>query len=290
MKKYIYIIKNDINEKVYIGQAKDVKQRFLSHCKPSAGTLNNDLVGRAIQKYGKEHFVCEILCDATENYNELERLYIEKYNSLAPNGYNICIGGEEPPVMKGSEHPGSILSEEQIESLTRDLRETDLSFVILAKKYGYSSNGMISAFNNGSTYHRGNIKYPIRDDVYNGKLSCQDVLEIINRLKTSYDSYETIAKDYDVDYRTIAKINKGTSHYQSNEEYPIRESKPCGATPKFTFDQITQITNLLLDTKISLREIGRMFNASYDDIVNIKNGKLKMYRRKGLTYPLRKNN
>ena len=74
MKKYIYIIKNDINEKVYIGQAKDVKQRFLSHCKPSAGTLNNDLVGRAIQKYGKEHFVCEILCDATENYNELERL------------------------------------------------------------------------------------------------------------------------------------------------------------------------------------------------------------------------
>ena len=30
MKKYIYIIKNDINEKVYIGQAKDVKQRFLS--------------------------------------------------------------------------------------------------------------------------------------------------------------------------------------------------------------------------------------------------------------------
>lgn len=147
---------------------------------------------------------------------------------------------------------------------------------------------MISAFNNGITYHRGNIKYPIRDDVYNGKLSCQDVLEIINRLKTSYDSYETIAKDYDVDYRTIAKINKGTSHYQSNEEYPIRESKPCGATPKFTFDQITQITNLLLNTKISLREIGRMFNASYDDIVNIKNGKLKMYRRKGLTYPLRK--
>ena len=107
MEKYIYIIKNDINEKVYIGQAKDVKQRFLSHCKPSAGTLNNDL---------------------------------------------------------------------------------------------------------------------------------------------------------------------------------------GGATPKFTFDQITQITNLLLDTKISLREIGRMFNASYDDIVNIKNGKLKMYRRKGLTYPLRKNN
>ena len=57
MKKYIYIIKNDINEKVYIGQAKDVKQRFLSHCKPSAWTLNNDLVGKAIQKYGKETFV-----------------------------------------------------------------------------------------------------------------------------------------------------------------------------------------------------------------------------------------
>ena len=43
MVKDIYIIKNDINEKVYIGQAIDVKQRFQSHCKPSAATLNNEL-------------------------------------------------------------------------------------------------------------------------------------------------------------------------------------------------------------------------------------------------------
>ena len=41
-----YIIENDINNKVYIGQAIDAKIRFQSHCKPSAATLNNELIGK----------------------------------------------------------------------------------------------------------------------------------------------------------------------------------------------------------------------------------------------------
>ena len=32
IKKEIYIIKNDLNNKVYIGQAIDSKDRFRSHC------------------------------------------------------------------------------------------------------------------------------------------------------------------------------------------------------------------------------------------------------------------
>lgn len=290
MKKCIYMIRNDINNKVYIGQAIDVKQRFQSHCKPSAWELNNDLVGKAIQKYGKEHFVCEVLVYDTENYNELESLYIQKYNSLVPNGYNIGLGGEEPPIMRGTSHPESILTDEQVEELTKDLMYTNISFVDLANKYGYASNGMISAFNSGKTYHRDCIQYPIRKDVHNGKLSNRDINEIIERLKTSYDSFELIAQSYGVGYKTIASINKGIYHRSEKEVYPIRTSKPKGKTSKFTYEQITEITNMLLNTNLSLREIGRLYNASYDDIVGIKNGRFQMYRRSGLTYPLRKNN
>ena len=51
MRKDIYIIRNDINKKVYIGQAKNAKTRFQGHCKPSSA--NNEIIGRAINKYGR---------------------------------------------------------------------------------------------------------------------------------------------------------------------------------------------------------------------------------------------
>ena len=70
MTKDIYIIKNDINNKVYIGQSNNVNQRFQAHCKPSSAYVENDLVAKAIQKYGKSHFWVEVLEENIENYNE----------------------------------------------------------------------------------------------------------------------------------------------------------------------------------------------------------------------------
>lgn len=70
MLKDIYIIKNKINDKVYIGQAKNAKERFQGHCKPSAAHLNNSLISKAIKKYGKENFWYEILESQIEDYND----------------------------------------------------------------------------------------------------------------------------------------------------------------------------------------------------------------------------
>ena len=47
MEKYIYIITNDINNKVYIGQSNDPKYRFNQHCRPNN---DNSLIDLAIQK------------------------------------------------------------------------------------------------------------------------------------------------------------------------------------------------------------------------------------------------
>ena len=290
MKKSIYIITNKLNGKSYIGQAVDVKKRFQSHCKPSAWILNGDLVGRAIQKYGKENFVCETLCENVDDYNEQEIYYIEKYNTIAPNGYNISSGGESPPVFSGCEHPEAVLTKEQINDLTNDLMNTSTPMSVLANKYGYTSSGMVSSFNSGKTYYRGFIDYPIRKDAHNGKLSSKDVDDIIHRLKNSYDSYDSIAKEYGMDYRAVARINNGVLHRRENESYPIRESKPKSSSTKLTYQQVTEIINLILNTNKSLREIGREYGVKYEDILFIKNGTTKMYRRKGLTYPLRKNN
>ena len=58
IKKDIYVIKNDINNKLYVGQSLNAEERFTSHCK---GDYNNFLIDKAIQKYGKSIFGLKLL-------------------------------------------------------------------------------------------------------------------------------------------------------------------------------------------------------------------------------------
>lgn len=289
MLKDIYIIKNDINDKVYIGQAKDAKQRFQSHCKPSAAHFDKNLIAKAIQKYGKEHFWFEILESQIKNYNEKEKYYIKYYNSLTPNGYNLLLGGDEPPIMKGYKHPEAILSKKKVEELTNDLKNTTLSFKDLCKKYGFKSTTSITEFNKGLTYVR-NISYPIRQKIHNGKLSNEDVKDIIEILKYTYRSYKDIANQYGLEYKAIKRINTGELHFNPNINYPIREWRATSKPGKFTYEEVTEIIYLLINTTLSLREIAKKYSCEYKDILNIKNGTTKMYKRKELTYPLRPHN
>ena len=46
---------------------------------------------------------------------------------------------------------------------------------------------------------------------------------IINRLKTTEDTYENIAKDYNLKPSTVHHINNGKCAYRETESYPIRE-------------------------------------------------------------------
>lgn len=82
----VYMISNDINDKVYIGQTtKSIQERFQEHCLYHLSTI-----GQAIQAIGKEHFSVSLLDDTSKNLDELtekEAFYIRKYNSIK-NGYN----------------------------------------------------------------------------------------------------------------------------------------------------------------------------------------------------------
>ena len=95
----IYIIKNDINNKVYIGQSINIHKRIQEHFWKSICQKDisyNSALHSAIRKYGKEHFYWEILeeCDASL-LDEREKEYIKQYNSISPNGYNILSGGQQ---------------------------------------------------------------------------------------------------------------------------------------------------------------------------------------------------
>lgn len=290
MTKSIYIIKNDINNKVYIGQAIDVKRRFQAHCKPSSAFVDNDLVAKAIQKYGKDHFWYEILEDNIENYNEKERYWIEYYNSIRPNGYNIQSGGEEPPVVSGINHPEAKLKQYDIKGIIYDLKYSDLSYRQLSQKYNISTD-TLNNINKGKSYVQQEIIYPIRKTPNDyGKLSKNEALEIINMLKYTYLSYEEIAQKYQVEARAISRINKGMYHRHPDEIYPIREYANTKNKPKLSYEDVTNIIDLLMNTDLSIRKIARQYNVESNIIIGIKSGHTKIYRRKGLTYPLRPNN
>lgn len=56
----------------------------------------------ALRKYGEACFTCELIrtCKVSE-LNELEKQYINEYNSKFPNGYNLTNGGKGFAVVNG---------------------------------------------------------------------------------------------------------------------------------------------------------------------------------------------
>ena len=287
MLKDIYVIKNKINNKVYVGQAINSQKRFIEHCKPSSAK-NNSIIDIAIQKYGPDNFWFEILESQIENYNEKEQYWIKELNSISPNGYNILIGGENPPIHFGIEHPLSKFQDEkEIELLKYDLRETNMSLSQIAKKYGVSKRTVLR-INQGIHYEKVDEIYPIRKNpLKNGKLTNEEIQEILYILKYTYRQYDDIGKQYGVSSSTIRQINSGKIHKQDNESYPIRKYKNSGK-PSCTYAQVTEIIYLLVNTYIPLNETSKVYNINLQTIYNINSGLAKRYKREGYNYPLRK--
>jgi group I intron endonuclease len=95
----IYKITNLINGKIYIGQTNNFDRRWAEH-KLNAKSKPKQLIEQAINKYGVDNFLCELVdeCYSQEEANVKEPQNIVKYNSIYPNGYNIEAGGKYAPL------------------------------------------------------------------------------------------------------------------------------------------------------------------------------------------------
>lgn len=94
---YIYRILNKITKKCYIGETKckDVSRRWNQHKQTIEINKGCPALRDAVKKYGIDNFEFSVLiiCFDDERFKyEIE--YIKKYNSVAPNGYNLTNGGE----------------------------------------------------------------------------------------------------------------------------------------------------------------------------------------------------
>ncbi len=87
----LYTVVNQVNGKQYIGISSRVARRWVEH-KSGHGSK---LIYQAIKKYGLDALKFDIFCEGCEeNIKKLEVAMIEKYNTLAPGGYNLTKGGE----------------------------------------------------------------------------------------------------------------------------------------------------------------------------------------------------
>lgn len=283
IKKDIYVIKNDINNKLYVGQSIDVEERFRSHCK---NNTDNSLIDDAIQKYGKRHFYYKILESQVENYDEREQHWIKELNSQTPNGYNVMAGGSNPPTYYGDDSPSAKISDEDVKQLKWDLANTALSLLDLAHKYQISKR-QILRINQGISRCDLSEHYPIRKNPnLNGKLSEEDVDSIIEILKYTYRFNGDIAREFGVEVHAISRINEGIAHHKENVKYPIRNWKSSGEI-LFTYEQVTDIIDKLQNTKISIHKLAREYDVSDGAIKNINTGVAKKYRRDNINYPIR---
>lgn len=93
----IYKIENLVNDKVYIGQSKNINERIRKHKESLKYNHHfNKHLQRSWNKYGENNFKFNVIdiCDY-ELLNDKEQFYINKYNSMNSNcGYNKESGGK----------------------------------------------------------------------------------------------------------------------------------------------------------------------------------------------------
>ena len=153
----IYKIENLINEKIYIGQSRNIQQRWKEHryrpFNPSARQYDSPLY-RAIRKYGLENFSFVVLEETSiENLDNREKHWIEQYCSHnKEKGYNLTDGGDSATF--------TILTHEQVDEI-KLLLETNMPQQDIADKYNVSQRS-ISMINTGETWSEQDRTYPIR--------------------------------------------------------------------------------------------------------------------------------
>jgi group I intron endonuclease len=122
MQAHVYLVTNVINGKQYVGQS-TVGRNKVGHGKA---------ITKAYQKYGKENFTYEKICNEINNrktLNCIEKFWIKAFNTIAPNGYNIEEGGSDKGTVAESTKQklrklniGKVISKETRDKISNSLK------------------------------------------------------------------------------------------------------------------------------------------------------------------------
>lgn len=217
----IYLITNKLNQKQYIGVAKDFTQRMYQH---SIGhDAEHSYIDRSILQHGWENYEVVIV----DNYStekdrkELEQKYIKQYHThRSEGGYNLTWGGDDTcfPDVRGQNNPRAQLTEEDV----RNIRERRMNGERMStvyedykdklqgnKRAGFSKIWLHESWLNICSEYKGH--YPQIDNKYFAAITKNELNQYdIDYLNDYFKWFGPINK-----YNEIYKIFKGRIDWES---------------------------------------------------------------------------
>jgi group I intron endonuclease len=188
---YIYLITNKLDNKKYVGQTleNDIYERWKGHFKKGS---NCTYLKRALQKYGKDNFRFQIICICFDSdCDKYEKEYMEKYNVLVPNGYNLREAGNN-----GKQN------EETKKKIADSVR---LYYSNLSdeqkKEYSRKRSGA-----NNPCFGKKRTKEQCKNIKNKKRVKCYN---LHNELIDTFDSMSEAGRKFNIDYNNISKCCKG---------------------------------------------------------------------------------
>jgi len=209
---FIYKITNQISKKCYIGETKKNNPyiRWNEHKRKIEQGIGCPALQCAVKKYGIDNFTFEILiiCFDDERY-KFEIEYIKKYNSIAPNGYNLTKGGE------GGGFYGKKHSQETIDRISQVSKQKYIDNPQLKKdmserqKIVMNSQEVRNKIKEG--YNNSDIFINLKKEKGKRGFARIKVMQydLYNNYINTYESIANAAKSNNIDYRTISKNING---------------------------------------------------------------------------------
>ena len=275
----IYLITNQINEKMYVGQSsRGICARLKNHISKAQNTSGLSL-HRAMRKYGYDRFSINLLATAKdqEELNRLEMFWIKILNTKVPNGYNMTKGGETPQELSEESkekhrvsHLGKRASKYRHDLDNKELvslYESGKSILEISKIVGANKKTVHSRLKNCGVRFRGPA----------------------DRNPSNYSRYRKDVKDSSI----LDLFYKGWSYQKIGDRFGMFSSGIASRLQKLGIRRPLKNNNLPVQEVISLyikgygsEEIGKKFGVSRTSICNLL-ATNQIPRRKGRSKSLR---
>jgi group I intron endonuclease len=280
----IYLVTNNINGKVYIGQTvkSDPRSRWNLHKNRAKDEARHQHFGLAIRKHGSENFTFTVIhgCTDQKDLDYWETYYINQYKSLDRTiGYNIREGGARG---KHTEE-----TKEKMRLSHTPERKAHMSEIMTGRPLSEEHCRLISEGRAGMTFsdeHRKNISISKSgENSPVAKLNWKDANTIRADYITGNISVDELAKKYNVYKSTIYYIIMNKIWIDPNyditeaEKIAARNKVPTGernSQAKLTQIKVNQIrAEILANPKIIDGDLAKKYNISRPSITYIRQNK-----------------
>lgn len=186
----IYLLTYD-NNKIYIGQAINIRERALEH-----NSKKKEVCDKALKKHNAILTILEEIKDVAL-LEDIEKLYIKKYQATNKEiGYNILEGGDASG-KRGSENRNASLTKEQLEKVIDLLiNHTELSLKDIGNKFNVSPSTILK-ISTGKTYVNPQLNYPLRTNNHES-MKKNSYLDYFNSLKELLNLKEDLFYRWDL--------------------------------------------------------------------------------------------